>query len=91
MSLRVNKSTAKLAFKGIGRQVEKMKLGFGMVEQTKDENLALLANRYFQVHIFILLHFTLLLEFVFLSIYYIPIYATKLTGLKNESNNSNNS
>ena len=49
MSIRVNKNTAKLAFKGFGRQVEKMKLGFGMVEQTKDDNLAILVNKYFQV------------------------------------------
>ena len=50
MSLRVNKSTAKLAFKGIGRQVEKMKLGFGMIEQTKDDNLDLLVTKYLQVY-----------------------------------------
>ena len=49
MSIRVNKNTAKLAFKGLGRQVEKMKLGFGMVEQTKDDNLAILVNKYIQV------------------------------------------
>ena len=63
MSLRVNKSAAKHAFKGIGRQVEKMKLGFGMVEQTKDDNLALLVNKYFQVHFFIQLHDLLCLNY----------------------------
>ena len=52
MSIRAKvpaKNPAKIAIKGLGRQFEKMKLGFGMVEQTKDSNLNLLVDKYYQV------------------------------------------